>query len=153
MTDATDAPELEGHPIRYLVASVLRDGERGEEPALLDEDGAALIRSEIDKVLDSPELVDVVEMILGIAHALEVEQRSPTAAAALLDLVEREPVIESLKELNRKKDAERSEAVAKAAGKFTGFTGSESQKKAPKDSEAAPKGSIKLGSLDFPKKL
>jgi hypothetical protein len=153
MSDPTENQELEGHPIRYLIAAVVKDGDPKKEPAVFDADGLEQIRKEIRSHIGSPELVDCVETVLGLAAALEVEQRSPRAAQALFQLVENDEIIKALKELNQKKDAQRAEAVAKAADKLTAFTGSESQKKAPKSDDHAPKGSIKLGNLDFPKKL
>jgi hypothetical protein len=149
----TEGAELDGHPIRFVIAGVLKDGVGKEEPAVLDDRGTDAITKELDKTIGSEELVDAVEMILGIAYTLETQQKSPGTAQKLIDIVEREKVLGALKDLNRKKAAQRAEEVAKTANKFTGFTGGDPQKKAPRPDEAAPKGSIKLGSLTFPKKL
>lgn len=149
----TEAPQREDHPIRDVVAELLVDGGAGQEPAVLPPDALARIRQEIDKHVGAPDLVDVVETILLCANFLEVQQKSPGCAGELCDLVERETVINALKELNRQKEQKRAEQVQKTAEKFSGFTGSATNKKAPKADQSAPKGSIKLGNLDFPKKL
>src|SRR5688572_19511405 len=153
MTRAHEDPLLEGHPIRYLIASVLVDGAVDEEPALLTDAGIDKITEEIDRTIGSQELVDAVEMLLGVAYDLETAHRSPNTAQKLIDVVERDKVLRALRDLNRQKNQKRAEEVQKAADKLTQFTGSESGKKAPKTDDAAPAGSIKLGSLNFPKKL
>lgn len=153
MAEQKQDPQSDGHPIRYLIASVLKDGEPGKEPAELQPEGLETIRGAIRSYIGSKELVDCVEMVLAVAGSLEVDHKSPKAAALLFQLVENDEIIGALKELNREKEADRSEHVAKAADKLTAFTGVDSQKKAPKGDESAPKGSVKLGSLDFPKKL
>lgn len=155
MTEATQQtpPQRDGHPIRDLVAELLVDGAAGQEPAVLPPEALAKLKGEIDKYVGSQELVDVVETLLLIANLLEVQQKSPSCAGELCDLVERESVINALKDLNRQKDAQRAEQVHKTAEKFSGFTGSTSSRNAPKTGEAAPKDSIKLGNLNFPKKL
>jgi hypothetical protein len=144
---------LEGHPIRYVIASVLIDGTGDQEPALLDDAGIQKISDEIDKTSGSEELVDAVEMLLGVAYNIETTHRSPVTAQKLIDVVERESVLRSLRDLNRAKQQKRAEEVQKASDKLKQFTGADSGKQAPKKDEAAPKGSIKLGSLNFPKKL
>lgn len=144
---------VDGHPIRYVIASVLIDGAANEEPALLDDAGIDKITQELDRTIGSEELVDAVEMLLGVAYNVETAHQSPVTAQKLIDIVERESVLRALRELNRNKNQKRAEEVQKQADKLTQFTGSESQKKAPKTDDAAPKGSIKLGSLNFPKKL
>lgn len=154
MTETAQQPR-DGHPIRDLVAELLTDGQHGQEAAVLSKEAQEKLKAEIDKYVaaPTPELVDVVETILLIANLIEVQQKSPSCAGLLCDLVERETVINALKDLNRQKDAQRAEQVAKTADKFSGFSGNETQRKAPKADETAPKGSIKLGNLDFPKKL
>jgi hypothetical protein len=153
MSRPNEDPLLDGHPIRFVIASVLIDGSGDEEPAQLNEAGIQKITEEIDRTTKSDELVDAVEMLLGVAYSLETTHKSPVTAQKLIDIVERESVLRALRELNRAKNAKRAEEVQKAADKLKEFTGSESGKKAPKNDEAAPKGSIKLGSLNFPKKL
>lgn len=153
MNRPTEEPVLDGHPIRFVIASVLTDGAGDEEPAQLNDAGVQKISEEIDSCAGSEELVDAVEMLLGVAYSIETTHKSPVTAQKLIDIVERESVLRSLRELNRQKNAKRAEEVQKNADKLKEFTGSESGKKAPKNDEAAPKGSIKLGSLNFPKKL
>jgi hypothetical protein len=153
MARANEDPLVDGHPIRYLIASVLLDGSADQEPALLDDAGIEKITTELDRNIGSEELVDAVEMLLGVAYNIETAHHSPFTAQKLIDIVEREPILRALRELNRNKNQKRAEEVQKQADKLTQFTGSESQKKAPKNDDAAPKGSIKLGSLNFPKKL
>jgi hypothetical protein len=149
----TEEAQRDGHPIRDVVALLIKDGGPGEEPAVLDEVGLAQIREELDSLIGQEELVDAVDTLLLLADVIALQQKSEKCAVKLCEVVERDEVVDALRALNRKKDAERAEAVAKTAEKFTGFVGQNSTKKAPKNSDAAPKGSVKLGSLDFPKKL
>ena len=151
----TEPQEREDHAIKNVIASLLEDGGPGQEPAQLPKAAVEQLRQIVDAyaATPTPELVDVVETMLLVATVLEQQQKSPTCAGTLCDLVERENVINALKQLNRQKDAMRAEEVAKTADNFSAFTGDDSKKKAPKADEAAPKGSIKLGNLDFPKKL
>jgi hypothetical protein len=144
---------LEGHPIRYVIASVLLDGAGEEEPAVLTDAGVLKVTEEIDRTIGGEELVDAVEMLLGVAYSLETTHKSPVAAQKLIDVVERESVLRALRELNRQKNAKRADEVQKNADKMNAFTGSDSGKKAPRAEDSAPKGSVKLGSLNFPKKL
>lgn len=153
MSRPNEDPLLDGHPIRYVIASVLIDGSGDQEPAQLDDLGIEKISEEIDRTSKNDELVDAVEMLLGVAYSLETTHKSPHTAQKLIDIVERESVLRALRELNRAKNAKRAEEVQKNADRLKEFTGSDSGKKAPKNDEAAPKGSIKLGSLNFPKKL
>jgi hypothetical protein len=148
---AQETPQVP-HPIRDIVAMVVKDGGPGEEPALLDPAGLSRIRTELDALIGSDELVDAVDTLLLIADVLAIDQKSETCALRICELVEREEIISALRELNRKKETARAEAVAKSADKFTDFVGADA-KKAPKGTDPAPKGSIKVGSLDFPKKL
>lgn len=153
MSRPNEDPLLDGHPIRYVIASVLIDGSGDQEPAQLDDLGIEKISEEIDRTSKNEELVDAVEMLLGVAYSIETTHKSPQTAQKLIDIVERESVLRALRELNRAKNAKRAEEVQKNADRLKEFTGSDSGKKAPKNDEAAPKGSIKLGSLNFPKKL
>lgn len=147
------ASEEGGHRIRVVIATTVQDGVAGKESAHFTPEGLETIRTEIRSFLGKPELIDCVEDVLTIVGFLELEEKSPKAAQALYELVENPEVIESLKAINRHLDAERADNVAKAADKLQQFTGQDSQKKAPKADEETPKGTMKLGNLDFPKKL
>jgi hypothetical protein len=150
----THTEEAEGgHRIRRVIAQVVRDGGAGQEAAVFTPEALETIREEIRTWMGKPELVDCVEDVLTIVAHLEEDEKSPKAAQALYVLVENDEVVASLKNLVRQQDSERAEKVADAADKLNEFTGKESNRKAPMADEAAPKGSMKLGNLDFPKKL
>lgn len=139
--------------VQRFVAERVGDGEEGQEPAFLPPESIEEIEQLVDAFIGLPELIDAVETILIIAHALEVEKNSVQAAMKLIAIVERQKVLDAMKALNRKKDDERREDVGKTAKEFSKFAAKEQSNTAPKEDEEAPKGSLKLGALDFPKRM
>lgn len=149
MTEETDVHRS----VQEALASLVVDGEEGQEPAVFPAESLQKIEGIVDAFIGSTELIDCVETILVVAHLLEVEKESPRAAKKLVAIVDRDKVIDAMKALNNAKDDDRREGVAKTAEQFSKFSASDQQKKAPSDAEDAPKGSLKIGALDFPKRM
>jgi hypothetical protein len=141
------------HPIFDLIAEAAEDGDR--EPTTFNLDKLKAVTECVDGLLESSELFEAVECVLLVAHALEVERESKRAARTLLDIIERPQVLKAMKSLNRIKDGDRAEGVAassKAFHKFAQTEGTQTVLPEAKDEEP-PEGAVKLGNLNFPKRL
>ncbi len=152
MSQATEEFVIEGHPIRATIAMAVRDGQPGQEPAYFSKDAIDTIRAEMQRSIGSHDLMDCVEVVLSCALALEEEKSSPKAAKALIRLCDEPEFLEAMKDLNREKQAERSEAAAHSAVKMESKA-IELIKSAPRSGAPSPKGSVKVATLDFPKKM
>lgn len=152
MPGIQETPELEEHPIRTFIAGLLKDGKPGEERAQLDAKALAQIRGEITKYLPSPDLQRCIDMVLAIAAHIRTQYQSPRTAAALAQLTTGEDIAKALRDLTRQMVANNAEHLAQRASKFAGFAGSSGRVAPPTDAKA-PRGSMKIGSLSFPKKL
>lgn len=139
--------------VQEILINLVQDGGDGKEPAFFADEDLATIEKMVDAFFGVPELIDCVETVLVVAHLLETEQSSPRAAKQLVAIVDSPKVIDAMKALNRKKDEERREEVGKTAKEFSKFAAKEEAHVAPKEDEEAPKGSLKLGALDFPKRM
>lgn len=148
--------ELDPHPIRDLVAQVLKDGT--DEPALFDQTAHEQVHAAVTAYVEQPddELLEVVRTCIAIFEWLRDEQKSPKAAEAFKATFKRPEVIERINAIEAKmkaaENAERASQVEKNAAEFGKMTGA-SGRTAPKLGEKAPAGALKLGNLNFPKKL
>ena len=111
MTEETDVHRS----VQEALASLVVDGEEGQEPAVFPAESLQKIEGIVDAFIGSTELIDCVETILVVAHLLEVEKESPRAAKKLVAIVDRDKVIDAMKALNNAKDDDRREGVAKMA--------------------------------------
>ena len=157
MSSSNELADREDHPIKVIIANVLKDGEGDQEKAVFEAEGLQVIEQAVDLLIETNELFPAVETVLLVVHALEHQQDSPIAAGQLLDIVERDVVIDAMKKVNEKRNAgkeeEAREGVEQKAEDFRGFAGKESDKQAPTQDEEDPEDSVKLGDLDFPKRL
>jgi hypothetical protein len=140
------------HPVRRTIAEVVRDGGPDEEPAVFSPRAIAAIRAEIEKSFGSRDLLDCVATVLACAYALDEDGHSPTAADALLRLCDEPEILEALRALNRDGDDGRRDAFAESA-EMIDSSAIELIKFAPVADAEPPRGSVKLATLDFPKKL
>src|SRR3990167_5230984 len=99
MPDARDASAF-----RELLESVLEEGVSGGEPIVAPPRAIELVRQALRAALTEVTLIEIVETILTTAHYLEAEYGSPTAASALVDLVERDEVLDALRAAVRAHD-------------------------------------------------
>lgn len=141
--------------VRDLVATCVREAPGGPELIVLDEDGAKVISEAVDRVLDTHVLMEVVDAMLVIAHYLETEASAPTVAKQLIEIVNRESVIDSMKRINEDRHAGDSEKARTAAAEFAKLTHQRVNilMTAPSVEDEDPEGTVKLASLDFPKRL
>ena len=148
--------ELDPHPIRDVVAQLLKDGT--DEPAAFDEQAQKTLSEAVDQYVaaDTHELQEVVRTLIAIFEWLRDEQKSPRAAEALKSTFKRPEVIERVNKIENEMRAEENDArqseVEKNAAEFDKMAGRD-PKVAPKVGDKAPAGSLKLGNLNFPKKL
>lgn len=148
--------ELDPHPIRDEVAQLLKDGT--DEPALFDAEAQKKLSAQIEEYLaqDDRELFEVVRTLIAIYEWLRDDQKSPKAAEALKICFKRQDVFERVDAIEKailaEEEEERKAAVEKNAAEFGKMAGHEA-KTAPKLGAKAPAGSLKLGNLNFPKKL
>lgn len=154
----TDEPrvELDPHPIRNVVAHLLKDGT--DEPALFDAEAQAKVTEAVDEILNQGdrEIHEVVRTMMAIFEWLRDEQKSPKAADAFKATFKRPEVIDRILEIENEMRAEENEerksSVEKNAAEFDRMAGKD-KRTAPKVGDKAPAGSLKLGNLNFPKKL
>lgn len=148
--------ELDPHPIREIVAHLLKDGT--DEPAMFDDEAKQKLTLVVDDYLaqNDREIHEVVRTLIAIFEWLRDDQKSPKAAEAMKTTFKRPEVIDRInaieKEMKGEENAERATAVEKNAAEFGKMAGADA-KTAPKVGEKAPAGSLKLGNLNFPKKL
>lgn len=163
-----DEPEVEGeegggedipldadHPILAEAIELLEQDENGIYS--LPEDNAKELAEILDAMVGHIDLPVAVDALFRLAHILETEGQSPDAAKAVLLTVEREPVINALKELveygqSLIQDAE-AEQLTATGQSFTRFSGKASAAEtAPKVGEKAPKGAVSIDKFNIPRK-
>lgn len=148
--------ELDSHPIRDVIARLLKDGT--DEPALFDGDAQKKLNEAMDAYVaqDDREIHEVVRTLIAIFEWLRDEQKSPKAAEAMKACFKRPDVIARIEaieaEMRAEENAARASAVERRAAEFGKMAGAEART-APKVGDKAPAGSLKLGNLNFPKKL
>lgn len=143
----SDAEVEEGtlHPVAELAATLLSGGMNGEAYAL-----SAVAEARLDRALDALggtiELKHACGDLIRLAAWLELEASSPEPAQVLLSVLERAaPALEAVL-------AEHDpESLTETKARFDRFR-DESGAKAPKVGDEAPRGSVKLGTLDYPKR-
>ncbi|MCK6550589.1 hypothetical protein L6R52_32425 [Myxococcota bacterium] len=150
MSERATASDPTLHPIVELASTLLaRTSPR--PPHQLDDASAEQLRAELAKLEGQTELRDAVAGLIRLACHLDLEARSPDAAERLLRLLEAHAV-EPLRALEAADGEAVVEGVAEAKRELDRFRGTREGPKAPKVGEDAPKGSVKLGSLDYPKR-
>jgi hypothetical protein len=134
--------ENDVHPIVERCAQmIVRSGEA--PPFVLDDPGAKLIEDELRALFGTEELRTAVADLIRLACHLDTERSSPEAAQRILAVLE--CCVDPLRALDTAEPDPESEDAAKK------LIGTEPPK-APKVGESAPRGSVKLGSLDYPKR-
>ena len=146
--------ELTPHPIRDKVAHLLKDG-TGGEPAEFPPESAAELSQLLEAYVaqDDHELHEVVRTLISIYEWLKDDEGCPTAADALKATFKTDKVNNRIMAIEKEMQANEAEGATSKGSKFESFADRASDKKAPKVGEEAPEGSLKLGNLNFPKKL
>lgn len=149
MTGA-NVPEDGVHPIVEFAASLL--SKREDDSYFLDETGALRLEQQLAKHYEDESLRRAVADLIRLACHLDTEVRSPAAAAAILDVLAH--AVEPLRALDDPGASKGGvpDDVGSAKHEFDRFRGKEPSTRAPKVGEEAPEGSVKLGSLDYPKR-
>jgi len=151
MTQPQSAPV---HSIAHDILKAVKDGGPGEEPAVLSRQAIRDLEDLVDTYLEGPELFDVVETVLYASHMLETELQCPTAAKAVLGLVERRRVLKAMKGMNAQQSLrrvnDRAEAIEKGGRAFEAFA----QRMQPRLNHGGPvpKGAVQVG-LAFPRRM
>lgn len=140
----TDPPPL--HPVAELAASLLGGGTNGA-PYTLSEAGQARIARSLDALLGTVELRDAASDLLKLACWLDTQASSPEASDAILSAVT--ALTDELEKVLSEHDPE---SLTDTKQKFDRFRAEGASSKAPQADEAPPKGTIKLGTLDYPKR-
>lgn len=146
---ATERDDRELHPIAVLAASLLTN----EGEAAFAYDGPALerLKEEIAELSGDDALRRAVRDLIRLACYLDTEAGSPRAAAALIEALE--VAVEPLRALEARDAGSEEAGDGDAARKeFERFRGVEPASKAPRVGDEAPKGSVKVGTLDYPKR-
>ncbi len=136
------------NPIRELIARLTKSGLPGER-AQLDEGALGIIRTAIHARIGQDDLMDCVEMVLAVADVFTLQLASPTAAGALVALVNDVDVVDALVRINearRREQRVRAEACAQV-----GATAIE--RSAPRIDQARPAGTLRLQDLHRPRRL
>jgi hypothetical protein len=131
------------HPIADLACELLLTG--GDEPYSFDETALERIGTDLAALFGDTVLRRAVADLLRVACYLDTEASSPAAAQALIRVASA-----AVEPLNALESAD--EAVASTKREFDRFRGTEEGSRAPKVGEDAPEGSVKLGTLDYPKR-
>ena len=139
-------PEL--HPIKDVISGVIGDGE-----GKLSDAGQAQIRAALDALTKEPthELMHAVASVFAIADFLE-DQGANAIAQQLIAMLDAKNVVDAMKVINQGVSTAIAEDVANTGHSFSQFSG-ESGPVAPSVDARAPKDSVKLNALDFPKRL
>jgi hypothetical protein len=143
----TDQTVPQPHSIEALVASVATREAKGGESISFDDDAIETISEAIDEIPDNVELVDAVNTLVAIAHVLEVEAKSPKAARQILDIVEKQSLLDRLSELLVVGGLAQREALEKSTDKLTGGNNESSGQIAHKLAQPAPSGAKKLSEI------
>lgn len=144
------APELNIHPIVPFAASIIAE-QSPSPPHTLDDAGADAIAEELSKLFGADELRRAVADLLRLACHLDLEAGSPDASRRLVRLLE-EHAVEPLRALDAASGEAATLEVQEAKREFDRFRGDSTHPRAPRLGESAPRGSVKLGSLDYPKR-
>lgn len=155
MTAPTLSKEAEDIRFRFrdLIAAQLVDGP--DQVARIDDPGLLVVQKALDELLDTEAMIEAVDAILVIGHYLEVELKSPVAAQRIVDLVNREVILESMRRIHQarqERDKDRSRQGAEDFNKFAQRSPTIEKVVADPNAEA-PSSAVKLNSLAFPKRL
>ena len=134
--------------VRRAIQRALRRNPEGPDAYAFDTEALHHLILDFDRHLARPTLADAVESALCAAHELEVEHASPGAAAQLIRIVERDVVIEGLQKIHDERQSARDEAVLRSARELARIRG-EATSRRRRDSD----GPLKIGTLDFPKRM
>ena len=143
-------PQL--HPVAEVIIAVLKDGP--DDIPVLDSEGLGHIEQVVDAFLPhGDELMEAVDCVLTIAHLLEVEKGAVDAARALVEIVDRQVVIDALVAVNDAKDVERAEAVESTASRFQEFSDAPKTPCPPAPDDDAKDDALKLDNFSFRRRL
>jgi len=143
--------EAIAHPIAEDISAAIVEVKRpGREPAELPRAAAQTLARKIDGYLESPELFDVVKTVLYASHLLETEVGAPKAAKAVLDLVERGPVLKALRRIKAQDAAANTDQAGTRARAFARFTDRPPAR--PASPAPSPKGAVPLA-FAFPRRM
>lgn len=143
----SSAAEEPLHPIVDFATSLMVPGDG--EACALDASGEARLKEQLSLLYGDPSLRKAVVDLVRLACWLDTEARCPRTSAALVKLLG-ENAVEPLRAL---KEASAGGEIDAKPSEFERFRGdSVRSAKAPQVGEAAPDGSVKAGSLNYPKK-
>lgn len=153
-TDEIPPEVLELHPIVLVLAGELQKGEGEEEFAPLAEDrfielGAAILHY-VDEENPKVELLHIVQSLACYAYVLRETHKSPALAEQIVTCIAQDEVVANVDKLKVSADPE---TVRQVAERFGNFSGSKTDKTAPKVGEAKPEGSLDINALNFPKRM
>jgi hypothetical protein len=138
--------DVELHPVAELATTLMTGGENGEPYAMSETAKARLTRA-LDTLHGSIELQLAVSDLIKLGCWLDTEANSPAAANAILEVLKGE--IAPLEKVLAEHDPE---SLADTKRSFDRFRGEDAGPKAPQPDQAPPKGTVKLGTLDYPKR-
>lgn len=145
-------PEVEAlHPLVIFLGGALAPPDEGEECLTVEPSVLVEIRTAMLGLAGDLSLRKCAQDLMSLAYFLSANQRSPTVAQAILELLNDSEIVEAMIGLPPA-EAPTDEQVAWAAAQFNEFSDGEA-KRAPMVNEAPAEGSIKIDKLNFPKRV
>jgi hypothetical protein len=137
-----------------FVASLLRDGEDGEEPGVFVPEAEKAIADHLDFETPEAALADACQHLMIVAFELETEHQSPQAASVITRVLDRKCLHVRLARDRTNGMAAAEESLKKERTEaFSGFTETKEVRRAPMTDAATPKGSLKLSSIHVRKRI
>jgi hypothetical protein len=150
-----DAETYEAHPVAEFIAQLLQEGGPGEEIVVMTSQARAMLEELVDEYAraGTPELMYVAQTMYSLADRLE-EKNAQSAADALVMVLNRSNVIGAMQMINEQLRNHLGALEHGTPGdEFASFATRNTDRRAPAIGETAPDDAVKLGSLDFPKRL
>ena len=147
--------QFEAHPIGEMIAHLLEAGGPGEEIVILRAGDRAVLEQAIDDYAraGTPELMHIAMTLYALADKLE-EKHAPTAAASLVEVLNRTNVVSAMQMINERLRHEVGAVEMGTPGdEFASFATKETDRRAPSFDDVPPDDAVKLGSLAYPKRL
>ncbi len=149
--EITEAQLATVHPFAMWVVDQLDLREGAADDVFTDEDTQELAAG-LEALFGDEELRFAVVSLLNLAASLETNG-APKTARRLYELMEREEVLEALRQLNvgRDDEAERDRVEGRRA--FEKLSGSAAKPKPASVGEERPKDTVTLDGLQFPRRM